>query len=113
MKVITGAPCGFYCFVSWHVLRNLRYWKEIKGEKVNINLSKGRNIYWDIAKGSNVWEYYYQQIDPVEGIPTYIAEKDMPNLELYDRMNIRQTLGAINEKYIKYNSDKLQNSVTM
>lgn len=101
MKIITGASCGFYCVVTWHVLRNLRKWKDIKEEKVHISLKQ--NLYHDMLKGNNVWEYYYDQIDQIEGTPQYIYERDIPELELYDNMNIRQTLGILYEKYVKYN----------
>jgi len=101
MKIITGASCGFYCVVTWHVLRNLRKWKEIEGQKVNISLQ--RNVYSDFLKGSNVWEYYYKQIDKIEGTPQYIYERDMPDLVLYPNMNIRETLGILYKKYVNYN----------
>jgi hypothetical protein len=103
MKIINGAPCGFYCFLTWHVLRNLRKWKEIEGENVNIDLPRGLNLYWDMIKGPNVWEYYFKQIDPKEGREDIISERDLPKLHLYEGKNIRETLGILYNKYIFYN----------
>lgn len=103
MKIITGAPCGFYCFLTWHVLRNLRKWKELKEEKVHVYLPRGYNLYWDRIKGENVWEYYYKQIDPRTGKEEILSERDMPDLILYEGKNIRETLGILYKKYIHYN----------
>jgi hypothetical protein len=104
MKVITGDLSGFYAVLTWHVLRDLRKWKELKGEKVGVFLPQRFNLYWDQIKGPNVWEYYYQQIDLIEGNIEYLYAKDMPQvLDLYPGMNIRQTLHEIYTKYIHYN----------
>ena len=103
MKIITGAPCGFYCFLTWHVLRNLRKWKELENELINVDLPQGANLYWDMIKGSNVWEYYFEQIDPREGKEDILRESDMPKLHLYEGKNIRETLGILYKKYVHYN----------
>jgi len=102
MKIITGAHCGMYCILTWHVLRNLRKWKEIEGQKINIGLKN--TLYDDRIKGPNMWEYYFDQIDPIEGPLEYIYEKDMPQqLYLYPGMNIRQTLNKIYTTHVHYN----------
>jgi len=103
MKIISGAPCGFYCFLTWHVLRNLRKWKEIEKENVHIYLPQSYNLYWDMVKGPNVWEYFYEQIDPRIGNEDILSERNMPDLYLYEGKNIRETLGIIYKKYVKYN----------
>jgi hypothetical protein len=102
MKVITGALCGFYGIVTWHVLRDIRKYKEIEGHKININITN--SLYNDILRGPNMWEYYYKQIDPIEGNYQLLYEKDMPQvLDLYNGCDIKQTLHILYRNYIKYN----------
>ena len=98
MKIIKGANKGFFA----NVLDAARHISHALKNNISWHVNWDNTPYNDSLKGSNAWEYFFENNDI---IPSGDIVQDYTSLELLECLNFRQTMNYILNKCIKVNKN--------
>jgi hypothetical protein len=103
MVISNSSSAGFFAELC-NVIRHIKKVKQEK-KKIFINWNQNNSLYFEQDYGENVWEYFFDKIDPIDEDPIDYKLYGYIDMTPYETMNMRSTFNFIYNNFITLKDD--------